>query len=115
MDAVGVLRDIPGLVIASPSRPDDAAAMLRTCLAAAAVDGSVCVFLEPIALYHTHDLHSDSDGGWYLVLQFRNLSNGFGNVKLVRQGYAARTGLWKTRRGSRWTWYGRFVTIFASA
>jgi 2-oxoisovalerate dehydrogenase E1 component len=63
-DAVGVLRDIPGLVIASPARPDDAAAMLRTCLAAAAADGSVCVFLEPIALYHTRDLHDDGDGGW---------------------------------------------------
>jgi 2-oxoisovalerate dehydrogenase E1 component len=63
-DAVGVLRDVPGLIIASPSRPDDAAAMLRTCLAAAVVDGSVCVFLEPIALYHTRDLHSDGDGGW---------------------------------------------------
>jgi 2-oxoisovalerate dehydrogenase E1 component len=63
-NAVGALRDIPGLVIASPSRPDDAAAMLRTCLAAAAVDGSVCVFLEPIALYHTRDLHDDGDGGW---------------------------------------------------
>ena len=56
-DAIGVLRDIPGLVIASPARPDDAAAMLRTCVAAAAIDGSVCVFLEPIALYHTTDLH----------------------------------------------------------
>jgi 2-oxoisovalerate dehydrogenase E1 component len=63
-NAVGALRDIPGLVIASPARPDDAAAMLRTCLAAAAVDGSVCVFLEPIALYHTRDLHEDGDGGW---------------------------------------------------
>ena len=63
-DAVGVLRDIPGLVIASPGRPDDAAAMLRTCAAAAAVDGSVCVFLEPIALYHTRDLHTEGDGGW---------------------------------------------------
>ncbi|MFD0851240.1 MFS transporter, partial [Actinomadura adrarensis] len=30
-NAVGALRDIPGLVIASPSRPDDAAGMLRTC------------------------------------------------------------------------------------
>jgi len=28
------------------------------------VDGSVCVFLEPIALYHTRDLHADGDGGW---------------------------------------------------
>ena len=38
--------------------------MLRTCLAAAEVDGSVCVFLEPIALYHTRDLHAEGDNGW---------------------------------------------------
>lgn len=63
-NAVGVLRDVPGLVIASPARPDDAAAMLRTCVAAAEVDGAVCAFLEPIALYHTRDLHSDGDDGW---------------------------------------------------
>ncbi|HET6332507.1 MAG TPA: transketolase C-terminal domain-containing protein, partial [Polyangiales bacterium] len=63
-DAVGVLRDIPGVVVASPSRPDDAAAMLRTCVAAARVDGSVCVFLEPIALYHTRDLHDEGDASW---------------------------------------------------
>ncbi len=63
-NAVGALRDVPGLLIASPARPDDAAAMLRTCLAAAAVDGSVCVFLEPIALYHARDLYEDGDGGW---------------------------------------------------
>jgi 2-oxoisovalerate dehydrogenase E1 component len=63
-DAVGVLRDIPGLVVASPGRPDDAAAMLRTCLEAARVDGRVCVFLEPIALYHTRDLHEEGDNGW---------------------------------------------------
>ncbi|GAA3141985.1 thiamine pyrophosphate-dependent enzyme [Nonomuraea roseoviolacea] len=63
-NAVAALRDIPGLVIASPSRPDDASAMLRTCLAAARTEGSVCVFLEPIALYHTKDLFEDGDGGW---------------------------------------------------
>jgi 2-oxoisovalerate dehydrogenase E1 component len=63
-DAIGVLRDIPGLVLASPARPHDAAAMLRTCLEAARVDGRVCVFLEPIALYHTRDLHEDGDEGW---------------------------------------------------
>jgi 2-oxoisovalerate dehydrogenase E1 component len=63
-DAIGVLRDVPGLVIASPGRPDDAAAMLRTCAAAAQVDGAVCVFLEPIALYHTRDLHAEGDNGW---------------------------------------------------
>jgi 2-oxoisovalerate dehydrogenase E1 component len=63
-DSIGVLRDIPGLVIASPSRPDDAAAMLATCLAAAKVDGSVCAFLEPIALYHTRDLYEAADALW---------------------------------------------------
>ena len=63
-DSVAVLRDIPGIVIASPSRPDDAAAMMRTCLATAREHGSVCVYLEPIALYHTRDLHTDGDGGW---------------------------------------------------
>ncbi|WP_188187486.1 dehydrogenase E1 component subunit alpha/beta [Nonomuraea sp. SYSU D8015] len=63
-NAVAALRDIPGLVIASPARPDDAAAMLRTCLAAARTCGSVCVFLEPIALYHTRDLFDEGDGGW---------------------------------------------------
>jgi 2-oxoisovalerate dehydrogenase E1 component len=63
-NAVAVLRDIPGLVVAVPARGDDAAAMLRTCLAAADTDGSVCVFLEPIALYHTRDLYEPGDGGW---------------------------------------------------
>jgi 2-oxoisovalerate dehydrogenase E1 component len=61
-DSVAALRDIPGLVIASPSRGDDAAAMLRTCVAAARSEGSVCLFLEPIALYRTADLHAPGDG-----------------------------------------------------
>src|SRR5262249_55623367 len=60
-DAVGVLRDIPGIVIASPARPDDAAAMLVTCAESALVDGSVCVFLEPIALYHARDALTEGD------------------------------------------------------
>ncbi len=63
-NGLGALRDIPGLVIASPARPQDAAAILRTCVAAAKVDGSVCIFLEPIALYHTRDLHEDGDELW---------------------------------------------------
>ncbi len=63
-NAVGVLRDIPGLVIACPGHPADAAPMLRTCAAAAVVDGTVSVFLEPIALYHTRDLHAAGDEGW---------------------------------------------------
>jgi 2-oxoisovalerate dehydrogenase E1 component len=67
-NAVGVLRDIPDLVVASPSRPDDAAAMLAACAASALVDGAVCVFLEPIALYHTRDLHEEGDDEWCATL-----------------------------------------------
>ncbi len=63
-NAVGALRDIPGLILACPARPDDAAAMLRTCVASAREDGSVCVILEPIALYHERDLYETGDGGW---------------------------------------------------
>jgi 2-oxoisovalerate dehydrogenase E1 component len=63
-NGLGVLRDIPGLVIASPSRPDDAGPMLETCVAAAKADGSVCVYLEPIALYHARDLLAEGDELW---------------------------------------------------
>jgi 2-oxoisovalerate dehydrogenase E1 component len=63
-NAVAVLRDIPGLVVACPTRAEDAAPMLRTCIAAAEADGTVAVYLEPIALYHTRDLYADGDGGW---------------------------------------------------
>lgn len=58
------LRDIPGLVIACPSRGDDAAMMLRTLAALAKVDGRVCAFLEPIALYMTKDLFDAKDSQW---------------------------------------------------
>ena len=34
-NAIAALRDIPGIIIASPARPDDAAAMMHTCAAAA--------------------------------------------------------------------------------
>nr|WP_296769337.1 thiamine pyrophosphate-dependent enzyme [Rhodococcus sp. (in: high G+C Gram-positive bacteria)] len=61
-NALAALRDIPGIVVASPSRPDDAAAVLLACAAAAAEEGAVCLILEPIALYHTRDLYHDGDG-----------------------------------------------------
>ncbi|MFD3744230.1 thiamine pyrophosphate-dependent enzyme [Nocardia sp. NPDC058633] len=62
-NSLAALRDIPGVVVAVPARADDAAAMLRTCVSAARVDGRVCVFVEPIALYHTRDLHP-GDEAW---------------------------------------------------
>jgi 2-oxoisovalerate dehydrogenase E1 component len=66
-NAVAVLRDIPGIVVACPARADDAAAMLRTCVAAATTDSTLSVFLEPIALYHRRDLYQAGDQAWLAV------------------------------------------------
>ena len=63
-NSITAIRDIPGLVVGCPSRGDDAAMMLRTLAALAKVDGRVCAFLEPIALYMTKDLYAAGDGGW---------------------------------------------------
>jgi 2-oxoisovalerate dehydrogenase E1 component len=83
-NALGVLRDIPGVVVACPARADDAAGMLRTCVAAASIDASIAVFLEPIALYHRRDLHSDGDGGW--LATDRGGSVAIGSARLYRAG-----------------------------
>ena len=38
--------------------------MLRTCIRLAYEQGRVVIFLEPIALYMTKDLHEAGDNGW---------------------------------------------------
>jgi 2-oxoisovalerate dehydrogenase E1 component len=63
-DSVAALMDIPGILIASPAHPDDAEALLHTCVEAAATTGALSLFLEPIALYHRKDLYEPGDGGW---------------------------------------------------
>ncbi len=63
-DSLAVLRDLPGVIVAVPSRGDDAVRMLRTLLAHARVDGRVSVIVEPIALYPVKDLHEPGDGLW---------------------------------------------------
>jgi 2-oxoisovalerate dehydrogenase E1 component len=63
-NSIAALRDIPGLIVGCPSRGDDAATMLRTLAALCKIDGRVCAFLEPIALYMTKDLHEAGDGAW---------------------------------------------------
>ncbi len=67
-NSVAVLRDIPGLVVAVPSHPAEAPALLRTCAGLAVEEGRVCVFLEPIALYHERDLF-EGDGAWLAPYQ----------------------------------------------
>jgi 2-oxoisovalerate dehydrogenase E1 component len=63
-NAIGALRDIPGLMLAVPARGSDAARMLRGAIHVARECGRVVVFLEPIALYHEKDLYQEGDGLW---------------------------------------------------
>ncbi len=68
-NSLAVLRDIPGLVVACPSNGADGVHMLRECVRLAREEQRVVVFVEPIALYMTRDLHSEKDGLWTSVYE----------------------------------------------
>jgi 2-oxoisovalerate dehydrogenase E1 component len=63
-NSLTIFRDIPGLIVAVPSNGADAVKMLRACVRAAETEGRVVIFIEPIALYMTKDLHIEGDKGW---------------------------------------------------
>ncbi len=63
-NSLAVLRDVPGIVVACPSNGADAVAMMRECVRLAREEQRIIVFVEPIALYMTRDLHDDKDGLW---------------------------------------------------
>ncbi|MGH3459167.1 transketolase C-terminal domain-containing protein [Aeromicrobium sp.] len=89
-NSVAVLRDIPGLMLAVPSHPATAPGLLRQCVALALEEGRVCVYLEPIALYHQRDLH-DGDSAWLAQYAQPNQWQGdtscdLGRLRNVRQG-----------------------------
>jgi 2-oxoisovalerate dehydrogenase E1 component len=63
-NSLAIFRDIPGLILACPSNGADAVEMLRECERLAREEQRVIVFLEPIALYMTRDLHEEGDGLW---------------------------------------------------
>jgi len=63
-NSLAVFRDIPGVILAVPSNGEDAVKMLRTCAEEAWERGRVVVFVEPIALYMTRDLHKENDKEW---------------------------------------------------
>jgi len=63
-NSLAVLRDIPGIIVACPSNGADAVQMLRASVRLAREEQRVVVFVEPIALYMTRDLHDKGDGLW---------------------------------------------------
>ncbi|MBX7232205.1 MAG: hypothetical protein K1X29_08990 [Bdellovibrionales bacterium] len=63
-NSLAIFRDIPGVIIAVPSNGEDAVKMFRTCMRMAWEQGRVVIFVEPIALYMTKDLHQPNDKQW---------------------------------------------------
>ena len=63
-NSLAIFRDIPGVIVAVPSNGVDAVKMMRACVREAYEKGRVIVFVEPIALYMTKDLHQAEDKGW---------------------------------------------------
>ena len=106
-NSIAALRDLPGVVIASPSRGDDAVRMLRTALALAATDGRVVLFLEPIALYQTRDLHDEGDDGWRCRFPPPGEAVELGRARVYEAPHADLTivswanGLWRSLQAAR--------------
>lgn len=63
-NAIAVLRDIPGLLVACPSNGADAVGLLQEAVRLADEEQRVVVVIEPIALYHTRDLLDEGDRQW---------------------------------------------------
>ncbi len=63
-NSLAIFRDIPGLILACPSNGEDAMGMLRECVRLAQEEKRLVVFIEPIALYMTRDLHDTGDNLW---------------------------------------------------
>jgi len=68
-NSLAVFRDIPGIILAVPSNGRDAVHMLRECVRLAREEQRVVVFIEPIALYMTRDLHEEGDGLWTSIYE----------------------------------------------
>ena len=74
-NSFAVFRDIPGLIIACPSNGADAVEMMRASVRLAQEQQRMVIFLEPIALYMTKDLHQEGDGLWTFEYQAPALSD----------------------------------------
>ncbi len=85
-NSVAVFRDIPGLILACPSCGAEAVKMMREAFRLAREEGRVVVFLEPIALYGTRDLHEDGDGKMAAIFNEIDTEAAFGEANIVGDG-----------------------------
>ena len=85
-NSLGVLRDMPGVIVAVPSNGADAAKMLRECVRLAREEQRVVVFVEPIALYPMRDLHEEKDKGWMQLYPHPSERFALGEVGVTGKG-----------------------------
>lgn len=85
-NAIGFLRELPGVIVCAPSNGLDASKMLRTCVKLAYEQGKIVVWLEPIALYFKKDLVQANDGGWLHVYPEPHETIDLGQIGTVGQG-----------------------------
>ena len=90
-NSFNVFRDIPGIMLVCPSNGRDAVQLLRACAEIAIRERRVIVFLEPIALYQTKDLHEEGDGLWASIYESPE-----SNAKQINYGDVGVNGSGKT-------------------
>ena len=81
-NSLAIFRDIPGLILAVPSNGADAVRMMRTAVREAHENGRLVVFVEPIALYMTKDLHEQNDKEWSFTYPELNEETKLGELKV---------------------------------
>lgn len=85
-NALAVLRDIPGLILAVPSDGAEAVRLLREGIRLAREEQRLVVMVEPIALYPMRDLLEDKDGGWMRAYPAPGERARFGEVAVRGEG-----------------------------
>ncbi len=115
---IAAIRESPGILFGIAARGDDAARMLRTMAGAAKNNGRVCVFLEPIAMYMTKDLHAEGDAGWLTQYPDPNEAMPIGEIGVYGPDDAELTiatyanGLWMSLRvAKRFEAEGRRIRV----
>lgn len=85
-NSVAIFRDIPGIILACPSSGAEAVKMMREAFRLAREEGRVVVFLEPIALYGTKDLHEIGDSAMTAVFNAIEGRANLGHVNVIGDG-----------------------------
>lgn len=105
-NSLGVLRDIPGIFVFVPARADDAFELYRSALSLCDRERRVVVAVEPIALYHTRDLHEAGDSAW--LGSAKATGTGFGRARVYHEDskdlviVTYGNGLFMSLRARRW-------------